>query len=110
MIECLLEMSAKFLPMKYMWVWWSKWLNEWIRKEKTKRDRKCFRIKNERNSKFNIVVILLILLKKSERERQKMSLDKEWEKLSKLYYRDFIKRICAIYLKKNLWTGSSLLN
>lgn len=35
-----------------------KWLNEWIRNEKTEKDRRCFKMKNERNSKFDIVVIL----------------------------------------------------
>lgn len=69
-------------------------------------------MKNERNSKFNIVVILLILLKKCEREREieRISLDKEWEKLSKLNIVIILLNEFAIYLKKNLWTDSSLLN
>lgn len=83
-----------------------KWLNEWIRKEKTERDRRCFKMKNERNGKFNIVVILLILLKKWEREREKererISLDKEWEKLNKLNIVIILLNEFAIYLKKNL--------
>lgn len=69
-------------------------------------------MKNERNSKFNNVVILLILLKKCERESEieRISLDKEWEKLSKLNIVIILLNEFAIYLKKNLWTDSSLLN
>lgn len=59
-------------------------------------------MKNERNSKFNIVVILLILLKKCEREREieRIFLDKEWEKLSKLNIVIILLNEFAIYLKK----------
>lgn len=48
-------------------------------------------------------------MREREKERERISLDKEWEKLNKLNIVIIPLNEFAIYLKKNLWTGSRFI-